>query len=74
MKIVQILLSCMGIVIGFFVFQKPQETIAIQKKFYENINWRMEPISMPKEIKSTKLMGFFLFSFTIITLVYSILR
>jgi len=46
-----------GMIIGLFVFLKPELTIEIQRKFYEKINWRIEPISMPKEIRNTKIMG-----------------
>jgi hypothetical protein len=73
MKVIQILICALGIVVGSFVFLKPELTIKIQTKFYEKINWRMEPISLPKEIKSTKLMGFFLLSVCIAALFIAVL-
>jgi len=73
MKVIQILICALGIAVGSFVFLKPELTIKIQTKFYEKINWRMEPISLPKEIKSTKLMGFFLLSVCIAALFIAIL-
>ena len=72
MKLIQILFTALGITIGLFVFLRPQATIEIQRKFYEKINWRMEPISMPKEIKNTKLMGFFLFAVCVFALFFAI--
>lgn len=72
MKLVQILFTAIGITMGLFVFLRSQLTIEIQRKFYEKINWRMEPIDMAKEIKNTKLMGFFLFSVCVFALFFLI--
>ncbi len=69
---IPILISVIGIIVGLFVFLKPELTIEIQKKFYEKINWRIEPISMPKEIRNTKIMGIFLVIVAIVTIIYSI--
>lgn len=57
---IAILISVIGIIVGLFVFFKPELTIEIQKKFYERINWRIGPVSMQKEIRNTKIMGIFL--------------
>lgn len=51
--------SLLGIGVGLFLFMNPSSAIEIQRKFYEMINWRIEPISMEKEIRSTKFMGLF---------------
>ncbi len=67
-----ILISVIGIIIGLFVFFKPELTIEIQKKFYERINWRIEPISMQKEIRNTKIMGMFLVVVAVVTIIYFI--
>ncbi len=49
--------------LGSFVFRKPASAIEFQRRFYEKINWRIEPISMEKELKHTRLMGFTLIIF-----------
>jgi hypothetical protein len=54
------IISAAGVATGMFIFFKPESTIEIQRKFYENINWRIEPVSMKKEIRNTKIMGIFL--------------
>jgi len=72
--LVLILFSLMGIVIGLFIFFKPELAIEIQRKFYEKINWRMEPISMKKEIRNTKIMGVFLVVVSIATMVCYFLK
>jgi len=46
----------------------------IQKKFYEKINWRIEPISMQKEIRNTKIMGAFLAVAAIATIICGCVR
>lgn len=56
--------------IGLFLFLRPALAIKIQKRFYEKINWRIEPISMPKEIRNTKIMGLFLFFISFMIGVY----
>lgn len=49
-----------SLAIGLFLFLKPALAIEIQKRFYAKINWNIEPISMPKEIRNTRIMGLFL--------------
>ena len=67
-------ISAVGTGIGFFLALKPLEAIELQKRFYVLINWRMEPISLPKEIRNTRLMGIFIIVFLMaaLALVFSI--
>lgn len=69
-----ILISAIGIIIGLFIFFKPELMIEIQKKFYARINWRIEPISMQKEIRNTQIMGIFLVVVAIVTIIYSLIK
>ena len=62
--------AVVAVFLGAGIFFKPSLVISWQQRFYEKINWRMEPISMPKEIKNTRLMGLFLILFTLGSLVY----
>ena len=57
---------------GFFLLLKPSRVIDLQKRFYLKINWQMEPISMPKEIRNTKTMGIFLIVLTVVIVIYAI--
>ncbi|HOW36409.1 MAG TPA: hypothetical protein PL155_08370 [Candidatus Omnitrophota bacterium] len=57
-------LFCLGV--GAFISLRPSRVIELQKKFYEKINWRIEPISMAKEIRNTRLMGLFLIFFVVL--------
>jgi len=52
-----ILVSAGSISLGLFLFLRPSSAIELQKKFYEKINWRIEPVSMSKEIRNTRIMG-----------------
>ena len=67
-----ILFSVFGLVIGVVLVVKPGLAIEIQKKFYAKINWIMEPISLSKEIRNTKIMGIFLIVTLILVLIYSL--
>jgi hypothetical protein len=60
MAFVVLLLFLLCIAAGLFLFLKPDRAIDIQKRFYEKINWRIEPISMEKEVRNTRIMGLFL--------------
>ena len=72
MVIFPILTSVMVILIGSFFFLKPTVAIEMQRMFYEKINWRIDPISMPKEIRNTKLIGVFLIVVAIVAAVYTL--
>ena len=65
-----ILIFVINILIGLFLFLNPALAIEIQKKFYEKINWRIEPIFMQREIRNTKIMGLFLIVITLLTITY----
>lgn len=58
--IMENLIFVVSVILGLWMFLKPARTIEIQRKFYLKINWRIEPVSMRKEIRNTKLMGIFL--------------
>jgi hypothetical protein len=64
-------ISVTGIVIGCMLIANPVGAIEFQKRFYEKINWRMEPISMPKEIRNTRLMGATMIGFLAVIVVFA---
>lgn len=63
--------SLASLLFGIFLIKKPHLAIEIQRKFYEKINWRLEPISMEKEIRSTKMLGVFLLGVFLFSIVYA---
>jgi len=68
--VVFIIAVLIALLLGAYIYTNPQEIIEIQKQFYASINWRMEPISMSKEIRNTKFMGLFLIIFALISCIY----
>ncbi len=56
--------------LGLFIYLKPLTAFEIQKKFYALINWKIEPISLQKEIRNTKAMGLFLIVFVFVACLY----
>lgn len=55
----------LSLILGILIYRFPLQVIRLQQQFYARINWRMEPISMDKEIRNTRLMGFFLLMATL---------
>lgn len=58
--------------VGFLTATNPKLIIEFQIKFYKMINWRIEPISMSKEIRNTRIMGIFLVIVAIGTIAYTL--
>jgi len=65
-----ILFSFLGLLAGLFLLFKPQYSIELQRRFYERINWKIEPVSMPKEIRNTRIMGAFLVIIAVVISTY----
>ena len=63
-----VLFSLLGLCAGLFCAFRPHQAIEFQKRFYARINWRMEPISMEKEIANTRFMGWFLILVSLVPL------
>lgn len=55
-----ILSSLLSLAAGLYLVFNPRHTIELQRIFYEKINWKIEPVSMPKELRNTRIMGYFL--------------
>jgi len=72
--VIVLCMSVISILLGFFLILRPMVAFNIQRKFYEKINWRIEPISMQKEIRNTKLMGLFLVGVTIVIVIYALIE
>jgi hypothetical protein len=65
--VVQVCSAIFALALGLFLFLRPTRAIDAQCRFYEKINWRLEPISMEKEIRNTKVMGLFLIVLVLIS-------
>ena len=61
-----VILILASLIFGLFLLFKPGLAIELQRRFYEKINWRIEPVSMTKEIRNTRIMGVFVAVFSIV--------
>lgn len=66
------LFSIVGLGIGIFLILNPALAIEIQRRFYARINWKIEPISMKKEIRNTRIMGCLLIILVSLALFFSV--
>jgi hypothetical protein len=48
------------LLLGFLLFLRPAQALEIQRRFYFSINWRVEPVSVERELRMTRLMGIFM--------------
>lgn len=72
--ILSLLLPVTGIALGLILVWLPGACIEFQRRAYLLINWRMEPISMDRELNNTRLLGFGLTSFSLIGLVFVLFK
>lgn len=64
----ELIIGLIGIAAGVFLIKKPNSAIKIQQSFYSKINWDIKPISLDKELRNTKFMGYILLLSSIATL------
>ena len=57
MYCMRIIMDSISIITGALIAWKARKAIDIQIAFYRLINWKIEPISMDKEIRNTRIMG-----------------
>ena len=50
-------MAFIAVMVGTLIAWKPRKAIDMQIVFYRFINWKMEPISMKKEVRNTRIMG-----------------
>lgn len=67
---IQLVIVIIVIVFGALIAWKPKKIIDIQIALYRPFNWKIEPISMEKEIKNTRIMGLALLIAGIAALLY----
>ena len=67
---IQLTIVVIAIIFGALVAWKPKKTIDIQIAIYRPFNWKLEPISMEKEIRNTRIMGLTVLILGILSLIY----
>jgi len=58
-----------GIVLGILFMWRPRKVIDIEIAIYRPFNWKIEPISMEKEIRNIRTMGLVVFILALASLV-----
>jgi hypothetical protein len=48
------------LLLGLLLFFRPASALEIQRRFYFAINWRVEPVSVERELRMTRCMGIFM--------------
>lgn len=71
---IRLTIVVIAIVFGALVAWKPKKTIDIQTALYRPFNWKLEPISMEKEIKNTRIMGLTVLILGTLSLIYILLK
>ncbi|MDD5085569.1 MAG: hypothetical protein PHE61_05975 [Candidatus Omnitrophica bacterium] len=69
---IQITIAVLVTAFGLLVLFRPKTFIDMQIVFYRLINWKVEPVSMPKELRNTRLMGAVVFILGIVSIIYLI--
>jgi len=57
----QLTIAVIAIAFGSLLAWKPKKIIDMQIALYRRLNWKIEPISMKKEIRNTRIMGLVVF-------------
>jgi len=70
---IQLSIVVIVIIFGALVALKPKKTIDVQIALYRPFNWKLEPISMEKEIRNTRIMGLTVLVLGILSLIYILL-
>ena len=68
--LILIFLVAISMLVGSFLYLRPNSAIEMQKKFQEKINWRIGPLPIQREIRNVKTMGLVLIITTLLTVVY----
>ena len=65
----QLTIASIAIIVGTLIAWKPGKAIDLLIAFYRLMNWKMEPISMEKEVRNTRIMGAILLTAGILSFV-----
>jgi len=69
----QLIIIVIAIAFGGLVAWKSRKVIELQIAIYRPFNWKIEPISMEKEIRNTRIMGMTLLVLGILALGFILL-
>ena len=70
----QLTIAVIAITFGGLLAWKPKKIIDMQIALYRPFNWKIEPISMEKEIRNTRIMGLVVLVLGILSLGFILLK
>ena len=70
---IQLLIIIIVVLFGALLMWQPKKIIEMQIAIYRPFNWKIEPISMDKEIRITRIMGAAVFIVGILSLICTLL-
>jgi hypothetical protein len=70
----QLTIVVIAIAFGGLIAWKPKKIIDMQIALYQPFNWKIEPISMEKEIRNTRIMGLAVLVLGILSLSFILLK
>ena len=68
--LIKTLTAILALLNGLICSLNPRLAIKIQQKFYERINWKIEPINLAKELRNTRIMGLISLALAIALIIY----
>ncbi|UCB57032.1 MAG: hypothetical protein JSV30_00075 [Candidatus Omnitrophota bacterium] len=71
---IRVIVVIIAMLFGAYLALRPRQVIEMQIALYRPFNWKIEPISMEKEIKNTRIMGAAVIILGIIAFVYIIMQ
>lgn len=71
---IRMIIVIIAVLFGTYLVLRPRQVIQIQIALYRPFNWKIEPISMEKEIRNTRIMGMTVIILGIIALIYIIMQ
>jgi hypothetical protein len=72
--LIVLLIALVSTAFGAFLIRSPLAAFEWQRRFYRLINWDIKPISVEKEVRNTKWMGWFLIIITVVTVIYQCVK
>ena len=69
-----LMLAAISLGVGVLYSSRPELAIEWQRRAYAAFNWRLEPISLEKELRNMKVMGRILIVISMATIIYIIVN
>ena len=72
--LLQLVAIAIVLALGSWYRRQPKKVIEAQQEFYRMFNWKLEPVSMKKEIQNTRFMGIVLLVLAVVSFICILFR